>query len=80
MPVNHSNIQLHMTELHTSARESLPPSNPAGAIAARQPACDECLGSGGWFRYEPALEPSPGLLYLSCLHCRGSGVLGLARA
>lgn len=70
-----------MTDFTSSASESLsfPPPNPAAAVAA-QPACDECLGSGGWFRYEPALEPSPGLLYLSCLHCRGSGVLGLARA
>lgn len=41
--------------------------------------CDECLGSGGWFRYEPALEPNPGLLYLSCMQCRGSGKLALAR-
>lgn len=56
------------------------PDAPAPASAERVPtsaaalaSCDECLGSGGWFRYEPALEPSPGLLYLSCLHCRGSG-------
>ena len=51
---------------------------PVAASAPRQ--CDECLGSGGWFRYEPALEPSPGLLYLSCVQCRGSGRLALARA
>jgi hypothetical protein len=49
------------------------------AIQERVPAasgsapCEECVGSGGWFRYEPALEPAPGLLYLSCLQCRGSG-------
>lgn len=50
-------------------------------VAATSPQqCEECLGSGGWFRYEPALEPSPGLLYLSCLQCRGSGRLALARA
>lgn len=44
--------------------------------AAAQPAhapCEECVGSGAWYRYEPALAPSPGLPYLSCLHCRGSG-------
>ncbi|MDB5957186.1 hypothetical protein [Ramlibacter sp.] len=46
----------------------------------QQQQCDECVGSGGWFRYEPALEPSPGLRYLSCLQCRGSGRLALARA
>ena len=51
---------------------------PVASRTAQQ--CDECLGSGGWFRYEPALEPSPGLLYLSCLQCRGSGRLALARA
>ena len=51
--------------------------------ASTQPAhegCEECLGSGGWYRYEPALEPSPGVLYLSCLHCRGSGRALLAQA
>ena len=53
----------------------------ASAVSASSPQqCDECLGSGGWFRYEPALEPSPGLLYLSCVQCRGSGRLALARA
>ena len=52
----------------------------AVVIAAAQQPCDECLGSGGWFRYEPALEPSPGLLYLSCLHCRGSGRTAAERA
>jgi hypothetical protein len=45
---------------------------PAGAAPAGEP-CEECLGSGGWFRYEPALDPAPGMLYLSCLHCRGQG-------
>lgn len=49
------------------------------ATTAEQP-CGECVGSGGWFRYEPALEPSPGLLYLSCLQCRGTGRSLLARA
>ena len=50
------------------------------APARPEPACNECLGSGGWFRYEPALDPAPGLLYLSCVHCRGSGRTILARA
>ena len=51
-------------------------------IAALQPAepCEECVGSGGWYRYEPALAPEPGLLYLSCLHCRGSGLRALVAA
>ncbi|MCG2595761.1 hypothetical protein LZ009_23530 [Ramlibacter sp. XY19] len=35
--------------------------------------CDECIGSGGWFRYDPSLENSPGRMYLSCVQCRGSG-------
>jgi hypothetical protein len=48
--------------------------------AAAQASCEECLGSGGWFRYEPALEPAPGLLYLSCLQCRGSGRTASAQA
>lgn len=50
------------------------------ATQARIEHCDDCLGSGGWYRYEPSLEPAPGLLYLSCLACRGSGRLALARA
>ncbi len=65
--------QAALHEMHDSfaAASALP--------AAPQPACDECLGSGGWFRYEPALEPAPGLLYLSCLQCRGSGRMALPR-
>ena len=56
-------------------------SSAAAAIAApKQEPCDECVGSGGWFRYEPALDPAPGLLYLSCVQCRGSGRTILARA
>jgi hypothetical protein len=51
----------------------------AVAKASPEP-CGECVGSGGWFRYEPALEPSPGLMYLSCLQCRGSGRTILAQA
>jgi len=45
---------------------------PSTAAPAGEP-CEECLGSGGWYRYEPALDPAPGMLYLSCLHCRGQG-------
>ena len=41
--------------------------------------CEECLGSGGWYRYEPAMERAPGMLYLSCMHCRGSGHAGVLR-
>lgn len=70
-----------MTDFTTAALERTPllPPNPVDAAAAR-PSCDECLGSGGWFRYEPSLEPAPGLLYLSCLQCRGSGLRDPARA
>lgn len=45
----------------------------AGASSVSDGTCSECLGSGGWFRYEPALDPAPGQLYLSCLQCRGTG-------
>lgn len=61
------------------ALEPVPAAALASSAATPQP-CDECLGSGGWFRYEPALEPAPGLLYLSCLQCRGSGRALLPRA
>lgn len=61
----------------SAASLSEPPIAPAlplsAAAAAGAAACDHCLGSGGWYRYEPALDPTPGLLYLSCVHCRGSG-------
>ena len=57
-----------------------PTSALLASTAEPKPSCDECLGSGGWFRYEPALEPAPGLLYLSCLQCRGSGTPLLPRA
>jgi hypothetical protein len=51
------------------------PSLPAPAVPtpAAETRCEECLGSGGWYRYEPALDPAPGRLYLSCVQCRGSG-------
>lgn len=45
-----------------------------------QAGCDECAGSGGWFRYAPSEEPSTGTLYLSCLGCRGSGRLSFPRS
>ena len=61
-----------MTELHPT-ETAVPYLNAAALKQPASEACDECLGSGGWYRYEPALAPSPGLLYLSCLHCRGSG-------
>lgn len=51
----------------------------APAAAPATPACEECTGCGGWFRYEPALDPAPGLLYLSCIQCRGSGRTAPAR-
>lgn len=67
----------------TTLTETIDGSQPSTAsilaTTAEQP-CDECVGSGGWFRYEPALEPAPGLLYLSCVQCRGSGRTILARA
>lgn len=50
---------------------------PAGTAQAP---CQECLGCGGWFRYEPALESAAGRLHLSCLQCRGSGRMALAGA
>ena len=50
------------------------------STAQQQATCEECVGSGGWFRYEPSLDPAPGLLYLSCLQCRGSGRTAQRRA
>jgi hypothetical protein len=52
--------------------------DPIGGAPA-QAECEECIGSGGWYRYEPALDPAPGRLYLSCLQCRGSGRTAPAR-
>ena len=62
--------ELPFTASAVPAQAALPPYAVAPAAGST---CDECLGSGGWFRYEPALEPAPGMLYLSCLHCRGTG-------
>jgi hypothetical protein len=56
----------------TLLSEHRDPTPPVPA-ARSEAACEECLGSGGWYRYEPALDPAPGRLYLSCLQCRGSG-------
>ena len=56
------------------------PSVAAAGDTVAQAPCDACVGSGGWFRYEPALDPAPGLLYLSCVACRGSGRTALSRA
>ena len=47
---------------------------------AHAPECGECIGSGGWFRFEPALEPSLGTRYLSCVQCQGSGRTARASA
>ena len=41
--------------------------------STQQAECGDCIGSGGWYRYDPSLDPSPGRLYLSCVSCRGSG-------
>lgn len=49
------------------------PGTPAPAALPAMSECEECQGTGGWFRYEPALEGSAGRLYLSCLPCRGTG-------
>lgn len=68
------------TSLAPASLQEFHPSIVAGTTQAAQEGCEECLGSGGWYRYEPALEPAPGMLYLSCLHCRGSGRTLLPRA
>lgn len=67
-----------MTELTTFFPFAEAPAEPVSAVTAAQQSCEECAGTGGWFRYEPA-HPEPGLLYLSCLQCRGSGRLALPR-
>jgi len=66
-----------MTELTTLFPDS---QAQAAAAAAAHEACEECLGTGGWYRYEPALDPAPGRLYLSCVQCRGSGRLAFPKA
>ncbi|MEJ8840403.1 hypothetical protein [Ramlibacter sp. AN1133] len=68
-----------MTELTTFSPYADTRAEAAAAAAAAQPSCEECMGTGGWYRYEPALDPGPGLLYLSCLQCCGSGRLALPR-
>jgi hypothetical protein len=67
-----------MTELSTFSPFVDPQAQAAAAAAATQAACEECAGTGGWYRYEPS-HPEPGLLYLSCLGCRGSGRLAFPK-
>jgi DnaJ-class molecular chaperone len=64
-----------MNEPTSLVSSLLAPEAPAQAAAGRESiaTCSECLGSGGWYRYEPALDPGPGLMVLSCVHCRGTG-------
>jgi hypothetical protein len=59
--------------LHEQAATDSAPAAPARAD------CEECVGSGGWYRYDPSLDSSPGRLYLSCMQCRGSGRTASAR-
>ena len=59
--------------LHEPAASSITPS-----IVERAD-CDECAGSGGWYRYDPSLDTSPGRPYLYCMQCRGSGRTAPAR-
>ena len=61
------------TTLQEQAADNVSPAVPARTD------CEECVGSGGWYRYDPSLDPSPGRLYLSCVQCRGSGRTALAR-
>ena len=67
------NITMADTTLDKQAASNATPSNSARAD------CEECVGTGGWYRYDPSLESSPGRLYLSCMQCRGSGRTALAR-
>jgi hypothetical protein len=67
-----------MSQASVQQAQDLPQTSPVAAPDAG--ACTECLGSGGWFRFEPELEPAPGMVYLSCLQCRGSGRLAQPRA
>jgi hypothetical protein len=68
-------MQNAMSEITLSEFPVAGRSADAAAAQAAQAHCEECLGSGGWYRYEPALDPAPGLLYLACMQCRGSGRL-----
>jgi hypothetical protein len=61
------------TTLQEQAAATATPAAPARTD------CEECVGSGGWYRYDPSLDPSPGQLYLSCMQCRGSGRTALPR-
>ena len=68
-----------MSDLHATHAAAQAAASAALLGAQDSATCDACLGSGGWYRYEPALENAPGLLYLSCLHCRGSGRASVLR-
>jgi len=59
------------TALPLPAAEPQRPS--ASAARGSLEPCEECLGTGGWYRYDPLREP--GVLYLSCLQCRGTGLI-----
>jgi hypothetical protein len=70
-----------MSEITVSESQSALQAQAAIAALAKNAApCEECVGSGGWYRYEPSMEDSPGMLYLSCVGCRGSGRMALAGA
>ena len=68
-----------MTALHVTDVAAPPAAAAATLSSEGATTCETCLGSGGWYRYEPALEPATGLLYLSCLPCRGSGRASVLR-
>jgi hypothetical protein len=68
-----------MSDLHPQAA-TLIRCDHAAILAAQAEHGDECLGAGGWYRYEPAMDPAPGMLYLSCIHCRGRGRVDLPLA
>lgn len=69
-----------MSDLHFPDVQPIAPFTTPQFTKAAGETCEECLGSGGWYRYEPALDPAPGLLYLSCMHCRGQGRMPLVQA
>lgn len=62
------------TTLPPPTEQAAPTPIRAGERSHIEP-CDECLGTGGWYRYDPGNEP--GVLYLSCLECRGTGRIRL---
>lgn len=56
-----------------------PQSGSQSQVPGDRAECQECVGSGGWYRYEPAAEAGPGQLYLSCVGCQGSGRMAFPR-